>query len=814
MYLASFNTSVPFLLFSLVITVAAVTPNYQACVDAGVDDRGIPFPFCDPGRSVDERVEDLISRMTLREKISNLSPTNGYNECDTSTQGVPRLGVPRWMWLVEINTGAASSCLKEGQCSTVFASPGGLAASFNRTSWRLKGRVISTEMRAYSNANWHRGVGPKEYIGTTGYGPNINIVRDPRFGRNGELPSEDPLLSGEYAVEFTRGCQEEDKNGHPRLINLLKHFTAYSRETNRGHDSYNISQFDLWDTYLPQYQRAFNKANASGVMCSYNAINGVPSCINNYLLNDVIRSWNAKAVVTTDCGAVSNLMGEPVNASSFAQAAAFTINGGTDIEMGSKILGDHLEEALAQNLTFLANIDQALSRTFHLLMRTGRFDPVEDTDWTKITTDVVDSEEHRIIRDEASAQSYVLLKNDFLEETDLILDKFENFSRRFPENLREKQRILPLPKGKTIAVIGPQAVSQHGLFSDYYGDAVCFNKTWSCVRTIAEAIANANSDGHTYIAKGVNISDDSTYGIPEAIEYSLKSDIVVLVLGIDFTVEHEGKDRDSITLPPLQQTLALSILALQKPTVLILVNGGMVSIEELMDPFPMQPNAIIEAFYPAKGADQLARTLFGDLNRWGRLPVSIYPTSYITQLHMADYNITKYPGRTYRYHKAKPLFNFGDGLSYSTFEFAPKSNLSPEPKISSEPTISTESTISSESKIASEPKIVVDFGEKNINISAVIRNSEGPEGDCVVLIFCTPSVDVAGKIDTPVPMQYLIAFERFTLPKDSTLAITIQADIDDLKLVDSHGNRKLISGSYTLKISLTGRAESLVTIQI
>ena len=170
-----------------------------------------------------------------------------------------------------------------------------------------------------------------------GYGPNINILRDPRFGRSSELPGEDPYLSGQYAALKLTGMQEKDEQGHPKMAAYLKHFTAYSRETNRGHDTYNISMHDLWETYLAQYEIAFMQGNPAGAMCSYPGINGHPSCANGYLLNTVLRQmWNqTNAHITTDCKAVSNLRGPPISAPSDEAAAAMTINNGTDIEMGS-----------------------------------------------------------------------------------------------------------------------------------------------------------------------------------------------------------------------------------------------------------------------------------------------------------------------------------------------------------------------------------------------------------------------------------------------------------------------------------------------
>jgi beta-glucosidase-like glycosyl hydrolase len=180
-------------------------------------------------------------------------------------------------WLVEMNTGVASECLGPEQCATTFVGPTGLGAAFNREMWAAKGDVLSTEMRAFSNAQWYRGTGAgypghpankPAHIGTSAFGPNLNALRDPRYGRNSELPGEDPFMTGSYGVAFVSALQTPDANGHPRVNAYLKHFDAYATETNRMHSDNNVTAFDFWDSYLPQYQMVFTQAKAAGAMCS------------------------------------------------------------------------------------------------------------------------------------------------------------------------------------------------------------------------------------------------------------------------------------------------------------------------------------------------------------------------------------------------------------------------------------------------------------------------------------------------------------------------------------------------------------------
>ena len=250
------------------LAAGAATPNYQGCLPGSP---GAKLAWCDFSKSHADRIASLLQVLTVDEKIALLSPDKSLgSDCNDHTRGAPRVGLTPTMWLVETNTAANSACLGKGKCATTFNGPLGMGASFNRTSWRAKGSVIGTELRAFNNIGWHRDAGgtTSEKIGVTGFGPNINNPRDPRFGRLSELPGEDPYHSGHYAAAMLSGMQEEDSNGHPKMVSFLKcvdavapprgvfgrpcasrtlllagcvvlgrHFTAYSKETNRGHDS-------------------------------------------------------------------------------------------------------------------------------------------------------------------------------------------------------------------------------------------------------------------------------------------------------------------------------------------------------------------------------------------------------------------------------------------------------------------------------------------------------------------------------------------------------------------------------------------------
>eukprot|EP00005_Dracoamoeba_jomungandri_P000876 CAMPEP_0174251866 /NCGR_PEP_ID=MMETSP0439-20130205/1559_1 /TAXON_ID=0 /ORGANISM="Stereomyxa ramosa, Strain Chinc5" /LENGTH=746 /DNA_ID=CAMNT_0015332303 /DNA_START=231 /DNA_END=2471 /DNA_ORIENTATION=- len=689
--------------------------------------------------------------------------------CSCMDSGIPRLGIPHYMNLVETNTAVAAACLEPGKCATNFPGPGGLAASFNRTLWHLKGEAISDEMRALNNYGWHRGVSiPYALIGLTGFGPNINIIRDPRFGRNSELPSEDPFLSGSYAVEYVRGCQEGSDPNYLKMISGLKHYDAYSVETGRGNKLFNISMFDLWDTYLAQYSLGFraDKGNAMATMCSYAGVNGVPSCANNYLLNEVIRKKfnRPNVVVASDCGAIGNMLTDDVKyAKNSSDAAAKALNGGCDLDLGDQYYppassggNDGLTIAIEDGLTTEAQVDAALTRVLAARFKTGQFDPLENQPYTKIGIDVVDSYQHQLLNYESALQSFVLLKNS--------------------------GNTLPFPVGKQLAVVGPHVYSTRDLMSDYKGDQQCYGGNDDCVETIANTFTNLNGITKTVVQKGVDLDSNDSSQIPAALAAASNADYVVLCIGIGNDQEHEGIDRTNISLPGLQEEFSKKILALGKPTVVVLINGGIVAIDDLIDISP----AIIEAFYPStKGAYALFQTIFGFENRWGRLPMTVYPTKYIDQVDFFDFNMSAPPGRTYRYYTGKPLFEFGFGLSYTSFSFS--------------------------CDLTSPPKIGIhnnnnhDFAASFINITCKISNNGSMAGDEVLMVYHRVSEDIRKKIGDahPVPIKGLVGFERVgPIPSNqqSTAHFSLNAT-EVLSLTNNDGDKVVYPGVHFFDVS-------------
>ncbi len=726
-------------LINITTTTNALTPTYHGCVT----EKAKTFKYCDTSLSYEERLESLISELTLEEKVNLIAPDSALGStCNDHTHGVERLDVPPYMWLVETNTAAASKCYAENVCATTFNGPIGLGATFNRTVWFQKGQVISTEIRAFNNKNWPRGTGDKDFIGITGYGPNINIARDPRFGRTSELPGEDPYLSGHYAKHMVHGTMETDKNGHPRMLTYLKHFTAYSTETNRGHDTYNISMHDFFDTYLAQYKIAFTEGKPVGAMCSYNAENGHPSCANDFILNKVVREmWKQPdAHITTDCGAVSNMLGAPVHAPSNLYATAWTIGNGTDLEMGTTLWNQTLVEAVKTNVVSVKTVEESIRRGYIHHFRAGRFDPIESVEWSNIDIDVVNSTEHRAIQYDAGLQAVVLLKNE--------------------------EKLLPLEKGKKIAVVGPMGITHSGLLSDYAGDQQCYNDpNNNCIPTIAQAIEEYNVGGTTMSASGVDVNSTSTSGIADALKLVNDADIVILALGIDKTIEHEGHDRPSIGLPGQQENFAKQVLATKKPVVLILNNGGPLAIDDLIEP----SKTIVEAFnLGGLGSKPLASLIFGDANKWGKMPYTTYPKNYINEQSMTNYDMAKAPGRTYRYYTGTPLFKFGQGESYTTFDMECKHD-----------------------------GLTKDNG---VTLKCHLKNTGDMDGDEVIQVYHTVGEEIRSKANHPIAIKQLVEFERVSVAKGADVDVEISLTNDSFELVNEHGVSVVYPGEHTIML--------------
>jgi len=375
-------------------------------------------------------------------------------------------------------------------------------------------------------------------------------------------------------------------------------------------------------------------------------------------------------------------------------------------------------------------------------MKAGQFDPLETIEWTKFGLESIGAPAHKQTNYEAALQGLVLLKNE------------ENF--------------LPLRAGLKIAVVGPHAVSQSGMVEDYYGDQMCWTD-FDCITTIGAGLkaVNNGAGGTTTIAKGVDIDSTDASGIQAALAVANSADVIILAIGVDRSVEHEGQDRTNINLPGLQEEFAKQVLALGIPTVMVVLNGGAVAIDGLTD----APKAIVEAWYPStEGARALAAHVFGYENRFGKLPLSVYPSDYVNQFDMNNMEMAKAPGRTYRYYTGTPLYSFGHGLSYTTF------------------------------KTSCEIDQVKQF------VTCDVTNTGARDGDEVLMLFHSVGSDIRGNVGSqhPIPLKNLIGFERVSVASKETQTVVIPFDEMALSVTNENGDKVVYPGVHYLSISRDG----------
>ena len=571
------------------------------------------------------RVADLVSRMTLEEKVSQLQDV---------APAIDRLGIPRYNWWNEALHGVARSGL-----ATSFPQAIGLAATWNDSLVFRMATVISDEARAKHHEYVRRG-SRERYQGLTFWSPNINLFRDPRWGRGQETYGEDPFLTGRLAVQFVRGMQGDDPK-YLKTVSTVKHFAVHSGpEPERHTFDAVVSERDLRESYLPHFAAGIREGGAYSLMCAYNRVLGSPACGSDVLLKDILRGeWGFSGYVVSDCGAISDIYERHKVVQTAAAAAALGVKTGTDLECGNVYA--NLVDAVRQGLITEQAIDTAVKRLFLARMRLGVFDPPERVRWAQIPISVLDRPAHRALARQVARESIVLLKN--------------------------AGSVLPLRKDiGTIAVIGPNCDDRRMLLGNYEGAPA---DSITPLRGIREAVSRGT---RVLYARGSDWVVPGDSGLAEAVRAAEQADVVVLCLGLTAQLEGEemsvetpgfrGGDRTRIDLPDAQQRLLERIVAVGKPTVLVLMSGSAVAVNWAQEHVP----AIVEAWYGGQAAGSaVADVLFGDYNPGGRLPVTFYKS--VNDLPaFDDYRMA---GRTYRFFKGTPLYPFGYGLSYTTFAY-------------------------------------------------------------------------------------------------------------------------------------------------
>jgi beta-glucosidase len=815
------------------------------------------YPFQDPSLPVEERAYDLVSRLTLQEKV-----TQFFNH----SEAIPRLGIPQYDWWNECLHGVA----RAGK-ATVFPQAIGLAATFDEELMFSVATAISDEARA-KHHNFLKNNVHSIYTGLTFWSPNINIFRDPRWGRGQETYGEDPYLTGRMAVNFIKGLQGNDPH-YLKTIATAKHYAVHSGpEYSRHVDNVFVNDRDLYDTYLPAFKASVREANVQSVMCAYNRFRDKPCCGSDLLLNNILRNeFGFTGYITSDCGAISDFYTKNAHhvVENSSRAWGWSVSTGTDLncETPASFLVSNLDSAIQNGVINEKDLNTSLLRLFEARIKLGMFDPDIMVPYSKIPFSVVGSKEHLQLAEKAAEKSLVLLKND---------------------------GILPLKNGKKIALIGPNADNFDILIANYNGEPVVpitpltgirakigkQNVLYSAGCPIvpgiytnykpvpyknlfhdengklknglkAEYFSEENLKGQPAFVRidslinfywmhspvdnqledsfsvrwiGILIPDQSgtfSFGgntrvkingkdpgknlvelvkgqkydlevtftvVPfwwnnavepsakfewvetskdykkEALDAAKKADVIVFCGGISSSLEGEEMplsidgfshgDRTHINLPAVQEDLLKELKKTGKPVIYVNFSGSAMAMNWENENLP----AIIQAFYPGEATGTaLARMLFGDFNPAGRLPVTFYKSVN----DLPDFKDYRMEGRTYRYFKGEPLWGFGYGLSYTTFNY--KNLVVPE-----------------SSPAGSDVKISVD-----------VTNSGKRDGEEVVEIYVTNQ-----GATVPVPLKAMAGFKRVMLKAGETKKVELVLKAESFSVINDEYNRVAEAGKF------------------
>lgn len=577
-----------------------------------------------------KKAEALVAKMTIEERAGQLK----YD-----APAIERLGIPTYNWWNEALHGVARA-----GTATVFPQAIGCAAMFDEEEMQKIADVIAEEGRAKYNA-FSKEEDRDIYKGLTFWSPNINIFRDPRWGRGHETYGEDPFLTARLGVSFIKGLQGDGET--MKVAACAKHFAVHSGpEAIRHEFDAVVSQKDLYETYLPAFEAAVKEGGVEAVMGGYNRTNGEPCCGSKTLLKKILREdWGFEGHVVSDCWAILDFHEHHHVTESVEESAAMAVNNGCDLNCGSAFL--HLQEAYEKGLVSEEAITEAVERLMEVRIRLGMMkdypSPYED-----ITYDKVECPEHVKLSVEAARRSLVLLKNE--------------------------NAFLPLDKNKiqTVAVIGPNANSRDALVGNYVG-------TSSRYITPLEGIQQyVGDDVRVLYAEGCHLYKDKVEFLAEtkdrfkeAVIAAEQADVVVMCLGLDATIEGEegdagneyaSGDKLGLNLPGLQEELLETVTAVGKPVVLVISAGSALDLSWA----DAHVAAIIDSFYPgARGGKAVAEAIFGDFSPSGKLPVTFYQgTENLPEF--TDYDMSD---RTYRYTDKNVLYPFGYGLHYGTIRY-------------------------------------------------------------------------------------------------------------------------------------------------
>lgn len=721
------------------------------------------LPYQNPSLSAEQRAADLCSRLTIDEKARLMM--NG-------SPAIKRLGIPAFEWWSEALHG-----IGRNGYSTVFPQCIGMASSFDDDLLYRIYCATSDEGRAKHTAMRRRGDSPKRYQGLSFWTPNINIFRDPRWGRGQETYGEDPFMNARMGLAVVRGLQGESPNNessngkYRKLLACAKHYAVHSgpEKTRHFFNIEHLSPRDLWETYLPAFKTLVQEGDVQEVMCAYQRFEGDPCCGSNRLLQQILRQeWGFRGLVVSDCGAIDDFWKEGHHEVSpdSAAAAAKAVIAGTDVECGRTY--HSLASAVRRGDLSMEQVDVSVRRLLKLRFELGDFDPDELVSWTSIPESCIASAEHKALARQMARESMVLLKNN---------------------------GILPLKSSdKKLMLMGPNAADSVQLWGIYFGQPthtvtmlegieartgkLPFNEACSITdmtvseKTIGEQTSAADGSTTLNIIEGKKRENTIT----EIIESARDAETIIFIGGISPNLEREEArkaiapgfdkgDRTSIELPQVQRNILKALHDAGKRVILVCCSGSAVALSPEND----YCDAIIEAWYAGEqGGHALADILFGDYNPSGKLPVTFYKDD--SQLpSFDDYSMQN---RTYRFFRGEPLYPFGYGMSYTTFSLGKPSY--------------------------SDGKV-----------SLTVKNTGKVDGTEIVQVYLHKDGDSEG------PVKTLRGYQRVSLKAGESSIVTIPLPRERFEWWDATTNTmRVVPGSYTVMTGSSSADKDLKSVKV
>ena len=693
------------------------------------------LPYQDSSLDPETRAEDLLGRLTLEQKVSLMN---------YESPAIPELGIKQYNWWNEALHGSARNGL-----ATVFPQAIGMAASWDNVLLQDVFDVASTEQRIkYNMATAGNGV--KQYNGLTVWTPNINIFRDPRWGRGQETYGEDPYLTTVMGRSAVNGLQGDPKADYDKLHACLKHFAIHSGPESERHifNVEEVSWRDLSETYLYAFERLVKTTDVKEVMCAYNAYEGKPCCGNDKLLIQILRNeWGYEGLVVTDCWAVRDFHSEGCHnlfPNDPASASALSVRSGADLECGNSFPA--LVEAVNNGTITEEEIDKALFRVLKARFELGEMDPQEEVSWSKIPEELLACDQHHALALDMARKTMTLLQNE--------------------------NAVLPLARNARYAVVGPNAADSLVMWGNYNGTP---RKT----TTVLEGIIAKVGEENVVYDKGCDIAEamEGTAAGKENFDAAMFKDVdaIIFVGGLSPQLEGEemqvnykgfmGGDRTSIELPATQRRYISKLAKLNKPMIFVHLSGSAVALA----PESANCDAILQAWYGGQaGGEAVADVLFGDYNPAGRLPV----TFYASDADLPDFGDYDMEDHTYRYFKGKPLFAFGHGLSYTSFEYG-------------------EATYA-------DGKLIIP-----------VSNTGSMDGDEVVQVYVKSMSDPDG------PAKSLRGFKRVPVKAGETVTVNIPMGPEDIDLFNPMtGKMEGAAGEYEIFYGGSSAEESLKSMKI